>query len=103
MENRYSCAPEHVKTMDTDELRERFLVEDLFADGEVKLRMQACLRASVRVGSVDVNIMTITFAIGGATFLMAAGGMLLGRVLKCRLGCYAEVIAGLVLICVGRR
>ncbi len=37
MENRYSCAPEHVKTMDTDELRERFLVEDLFADGEVKL------------------------------------------------------------------
>ncbi len=37
MENRYSCAPEHVKTMDTAELRGRFLVEDLFRDGEVKL------------------------------------------------------------------
>ncbi|MCC2594301.1 5-dehydro-4-deoxy-D-glucuronate isomerase [Tessaracoccus sp. OS52] len=36
MENRYACAPEHVATMKTAELRERFLVEDLFVDGEAK-------------------------------------------------------------------
>ena len=35
MENRYACAPEHVATMQTAELRERFLVENLFAEGEV--------------------------------------------------------------------
>lgn len=35
--NRYACSPEHVAGMDTDELRERFLVTDLFADGEVRL------------------------------------------------------------------
>lgn len=33
MENRYACAPEHVASMNTEELRERFLVEDLFVDG----------------------------------------------------------------------
>lgn len=37
MENRYATAPEHVAGMGTDELRERFLVEDLFVDGEVTL------------------------------------------------------------------
>ena len=37
MQNRYACAPEHVKTMDTTELRERFLIEDLFQPGEVSL------------------------------------------------------------------
>ena len=36
MENRYACAPEHVAGMGTAELRARFLVEDLFVDGEVK-------------------------------------------------------------------
>lgn len=35
MENRYACAPEHVAGMHTAELRERFLVENLFTDGEV--------------------------------------------------------------------
>lgn len=37
VESRYACAPEHVATMKSDELRERFLVEDLFNPGEVKL------------------------------------------------------------------
>ena len=37
MENRYACAPEHVAGMGTGELRERFLVTDLFVDGEVRL------------------------------------------------------------------
>lgn len=36
MDNRYACAPEHVKTMDTAELRSRFLVDDLFVEGEAK-------------------------------------------------------------------
>lgn len=35
MDIRYACAPDHVATMGTDELRSRFLVEDLFVDGEV--------------------------------------------------------------------
>lgn len=35
MENRYASAPEHVATMKTAELRERFLVQNLFTDGEV--------------------------------------------------------------------
>ena len=37
MENRYATAPEHVAQMGTAELRERFLIEDLFAPGEAKL------------------------------------------------------------------
>lgn len=36
MDNRYACAPEHVATMTTEELRGRFLVEDLFATGEAR-------------------------------------------------------------------
>ena len=37
MEHRYACAPEHVAAMRTNELRERFLVENLFVPGEVTL------------------------------------------------------------------
>jgi len=35
MEQRYATSPEHVRTMTTDELRERFLVTDLFVPGQV--------------------------------------------------------------------
>lgn len=37
MENRYATDPESAKHFDTDELRSRYLVEDLFAPGEVRL------------------------------------------------------------------
>lgn len=37
METRYASAPEHVAGLRTEELRERFLVEELFVDGEVTL------------------------------------------------------------------
>ncbi|MFP5417308.1 MAG: 5-dehydro-4-deoxy-D-glucuronate isomerase [Actinomycetes bacterium] len=37
MENRYATAPEHVAVMGTAELRRRFLVDDLFVAGELKL------------------------------------------------------------------
>lgn len=37
MENRYSFHPEHVRGMDTDELRRHFAVTDLFVDGEIRL------------------------------------------------------------------
>lgn len=37
MENRHTASPEHVATMSTEELRRRFLVEGLFAPGEVVL------------------------------------------------------------------
>ena len=37
MEQRYAVSPEQIVGMDTKELRERFLVQDLFAPGEVKV------------------------------------------------------------------
>lgn len=36
MDLRYATSPEHVPGMDTDELRRRFLVQDLFADDEAR-------------------------------------------------------------------
>jgi putative Mn2+ efflux pump MntP len=59
------------------------------------------LVVGVSLAFLDVNIVSVTAAIGGATFLMSVGGLLAGRVLKCRLGCHAEVVAGLVLIGLG--
>lgn len=35
MDTRNACAPEHVATMTTTELRSRFLIENVFVDGEV--------------------------------------------------------------------
>jgi 4-deoxy-L-threo-5-hexosulose-uronate ketol-isomerase len=37
MEIRYSTHPDHTKTMNTDELRKHYLVEELFVPGEIKL------------------------------------------------------------------
>lgn len=36
MEQRYATSPEHVPGMDTDELRARYLVPDLFVDDEIR-------------------------------------------------------------------
>jgi 4-deoxy-L-threo-5-hexosulose-uronate ketol-isomerase len=36
MEQRYATAPEHVRGMTTEELRDRFLVDDLFVDDEIR-------------------------------------------------------------------
>jgi 4-deoxy-L-threo-5-hexosulose-uronate ketol-isomerase len=36
MDQRYATAPEHVRSMTTEELRDRFLVDDLFVDDEVR-------------------------------------------------------------------
>ncbi|WP_404429907.1 5-dehydro-4-deoxy-D-glucuronate isomerase [Microbacterium lacus] len=35
MDTRNACAPEHVATMSTSELRQRFLIDDVFVEGEV--------------------------------------------------------------------
>jgi 4-deoxy-L-threo-5-hexosulose-uronate ketol-isomerase len=37
MDSRHATAPDQLPSMDTEQLRRRFLVEDLFADGEVRL------------------------------------------------------------------
>ncbi len=37
MQTRYSVHPEHGKTMDTEKLREEFLIEDLFIKNEIKM------------------------------------------------------------------
>ena len=36
MEQRYATSPEHIPGMDTAELRQRYLIQDLFVDDEVK-------------------------------------------------------------------
>ena len=37
MEIRYACSPEEAKTYETEELRKKFLIEDLFQEDELKL------------------------------------------------------------------
>ncbi|MET0419329.1 MAG: 5-dehydro-4-deoxy-D-glucuronate isomerase [Actinoplanes sp.] len=37
MDSRHATAPEQIPSMNTDQLRDRFLVQDLFADGEARL------------------------------------------------------------------
>ena len=36
LENRYACSPNEVKSFDTDQLRENFLISDLMVPGEIK-------------------------------------------------------------------
>jgi len=50
---------------------------------------------------LEVNILVIAVAIGAATFLMASGGMLVGRLIGERFGRYAEGVAGVALIILG--
>lgn len=59
------------------------------------------MAVGVSLAFLDVNIVVIALAIGLATFLLASGGMLVGRVIGERFGRYAEGVAGLVLIGLG--
>lgn len=59
------------------------------------------MAVGVSLAFLDVNIWAIAAAIGFATFCMATGGMLAGRLLGRRMGRIAEAIGGLALILLG--
>lgn len=59
------------------------------------------MAVGVSLAFLDVDILLIAAAIGLATFCMAAGGMLFGRLLGARFGRWAEALSGLALIVLG--
>ncbi len=59
------------------------------------------MAVGVSLAFLEVNILIIAVAIGAATFLMASGGMLVGRLIGERFGRYAEGVAGVALIILG--
>lgn len=59
------------------------------------------MAVGVSLAFLEVNILVIALAVGGATFLMASGGMLVGRLIGASLGRLAEAVAGLALIGLG--
>jgi putative Mn2+ efflux pump MntP len=59
------------------------------------------MAVGVSLAFLDINILVIAAAIGAATFLMASGGMLVGRLIGERFGRIAEAVAGVALIILG--
>jgi manganese efflux pump family protein len=59
------------------------------------------MAVGVSLAFLDANIWIIAGAIGLATFCMATGGMLAGRLLGTRLGRWAEALGGVALIVLG--
>jgi len=59
------------------------------------------MAVGVSLAFVKANIFVIVAAIGATTFLMSAGGVLMGRLIGNRFGRSAEVVGGLVLIGLG--
>jgi putative Mn2+ efflux pump MntP len=57
--------------------------------------------SGVSLAFLAVNIIVIAAAIGAATFLMASGGMFVGRLIGERFGRVAEAVAGGALIVLG--
>ena len=59
------------------------------------------MAVGVSLAFLEVNIWVVALAIGAATFCMATGGMLAGRLLGQRLGRIAEALGGVALILLG--
>jgi len=59
------------------------------------------MAVGVSLAFVKANILVIVAAIGATTFLMSAGGVMMGRLIGNRFGRSAEVAGGLVLIGLG--
>ena len=59
------------------------------------------MAVGVSLAFVKANIIVIVAAIGATTFLMSAGGVMMGRLIGNRFGRSAEVVGGLVLIGLG--
>jgi len=60
MEHRYATSPEHVPGMDTAELRQRYLIQDLFVDDQVK----ALYSHHDRIVLVGISPVTKTLTLG---------------------------------------
>ena len=59
------------------------------------------LAVGVGLAFIDVEIAWVAAAIGGATFVMVTGGILLGRALGSVVGKRAEVAGGVLLVAIG--
>lgn len=59
------------------------------------------MAVGVSLAMLDVNIFLVAIAVGLATFILSAGGTLLGRLVGMRLGQYAEIAAGIALFGIG--
>ncbi|QPC41657.1 manganese efflux pump [Kaustia mangrovi] len=59
------------------------------------------LAVGVSLAILDVNMLVIAAAIGAATFVMATGGMLAGRLIGRQFGSWAEIAGGVGLMVLG--
>lgn len=59
------------------------------------------MAVGVSLAMLEVNIIVVAIAVGLATFILSAGGTLLGRLVGARLGQYAEIAAGIALFGIG--
>lgn len=59
------------------------------------------MAVGVSLALLDVNIIVVAIAVGLATFVLSAGGTLLGRLVGARLGQFAEIAAGIALFGIG--
>lgn len=59
------------------------------------------MAVGVSLAMLNVNIIVVAIAVGLATFVLSAGGTLLGRLVGVRLGQYAEIAAGIALFGIG--
>jgi len=59
------------------------------------------MAVGVSMAFMEVNIMVVAAAFGVATLMMSTTGLLAGRILKHRIGPFADVLGGLVLIGLG--
>jgi putative Mn2+ efflux pump MntP len=59
------------------------------------------MAVGVGLAFVDVNIAWVALAIGCATFVMVASGIMLGRALGAAIGKRAEIVGGVILVAIG--
>lgn len=59
------------------------------------------MAVGVSLAMLDVNIIVVAIAVGLATFILSAGGTLIGRLVGARLGQFAEIAAGIALFGIG--
>lgn len=61
------------------------------------------MAVGVTLALIDANIVTTALAIGGATFAMAALGIMIGRLCGAKFGRIAEAVGGVALIAIGAK
>jgi putative Mn2+ efflux pump MntP len=61
------------------------------------------MAVGITLAFIDANIVVTALAIGGATFLMATVGIVIGRLIGEKFGRIAEAIGGIGLIVIGAK